>query len=149
MHLSMLIFLDFDGVLHPIQASPGQRWTGMYVLADVLYRRPHIKVVVSSSHREFTTMEEIQSIFPADLRDRVIGATPMVAVGAGDVRLPGRRREILAWLNGNGLSESTWIAIDDDAERFASGCRQLYLVDSSNGLTWADVNDLCGLIDVA
>lgn len=93
-------------------------------------------------------MEAMQSIFPADLRDRVVGATPMIAVGAGDVRLPGRHREVLAWLSGNGASESAWIAIDDDAERYADDCRQLYLVDPSTGLTWADVDGLCSRLGV-
>lgn len=144
----MFIFIDFDGVLHPVHAGPDQRWTGMYVLAEVLIRRPQVQVVISSSYREFTCLETMQSIFPADMRDRVAGATPMVVAGAGGVRLPGRHREFLAWLYGNGMSESDWIAIDDDAERFADGCRQLYLVDPSTGLTWADVDGLCSRLGV-
>jgi len=143
----LFIFLDFDGVLHPVDARPERRWTSMYVLAEVLYRRPHVQVVVSSSHREFTSMEAMKSIFPADLRDRVVGATPMIAAGAGDLQLPGRHREVLAWLDGNGVSESAWIAIDDDSERYSDGCHQFYMVDPNFGLTWADVDGLCSRLD--
>ncbi|MFH7040784.1 HAD domain-containing protein [Paucibacter sp. JuS9] len=140
------IFLDFDGVLHPAITRPEHRWASMYVLAEVLQRRPHARVVVSSSFREFTCVEAMQAIFPTDLQDRVVGATPMIPIGAGDVRLPGHHREVLAWLAGNGASDSSWLALDDDPDRYADGCRQLYLVDPNTGLTWADVVEICGRI---
>ncbi|MDY0748731.1 HAD domain-containing protein [Paucibacter sp. R3-3] len=123
--------LDFDGVLHPgnpIDAS--QRYSRMPLLAGWLRRWPQVMLVISSDWRERSTLEELRSLFPADLGHRVLGTTPSLPAG------PARReREIRSWLAGRGLEHANWAAIDDDASAFTPDLSCLVLCETGADLT--------------
>lgn len=138
----MFMFLDFDGVLHPISARPEARWTAVGLLAALIEEVSEIAVVVSSTYRAFMPFDQILQLFPLAMRGRIVGGTPVIAVGSGDTSLPKRHREILVWLEGNGYADSRWLAVDDDAEYFADDCRELFLVDGAEGLTSTSVEQL-------
>lgn len=138
----VFVFLDFDGVLHPIWARPEARWTAVGLLTALIEEFSEIAVVVSSTYRDFMPFDHILQLFPPSMRGRIVGGTPVIAVGSGDTSLPKRHREILAWLEGNGYPDARWLAVDDDAEYFADDCWELFLVDGAEGLTSASIEQL-------
>lgn len=143
---TVFLFLDFDGVLHPVSARPEARWTAVDLIAALVEEVPDTAVVVSSTYRAVMAFDRILELFPPPMRDRIVGGTPVIAVDWGDTNLPRRHREILAWLQGNGYSDARWLAVDDDAEYFAEDCQQLWLVDGVIGLTPADIEQLRHLL---
>jgi hypothetical protein len=133
----VVLFLDFDGVLHPAQG--GELFTSLALLEAVLRDAPEVRVVISSSWREIHPLDELREYFSEDLRDRVIGITPLQApVEAVPEKLAMHRRhaECMAWLANN--AHERWLALDDQAFLWSAGCKNLQLVDGRTGLTEAD-----------
>lgn len=134
----MILFVDFDGVLHP--QNKGAVFTCTSVLWAILRLHPELRVVISSSWRWDRSLENMKRLMTAnggeDLAGRIVGATPKLrhTIYAGC-----RQLECEAWLKSNGLSEMAWLALDDMPELFDSGTPHLYLVDSRYGLMDADV----------
>ena len=139
----MILFLDFDGVLHHENvtvkrcSSSSRRYLkahearfltrdGKLVkgkdmfehadrLAAVLEPFPNVRIVISSTWREHFCPEKILQFLPATLAARVIGHTPLCDKFGG---VGSRLSEILAYLEGNGLVGEPWIALDDQAHLF-------------------------------
>jgi len=134
----MILFVDFDGVLHP--QNKGAVFSCTSVLWALLRQHPKLIVVISSSWRWDRSIEDMIRLMTAnggeDLAGRIVGATPKLrhTIYAGC-----RQIECEAWLKSNGLSEMAWLALDDMPELFDSGTPHLYLVDSRYGLLDADV----------
>lgn len=117
----MILFLDFDGVLHPAGVLEDSYLVDMPNLAKVLRRfAGAVQVVVSSTWREYESLDQLRGYFPQDLQHLVVGVTPL---------LPGQNRqaECLAWLRDH-APQANWLAIDDDAGEFEPGCENLFLV---------------------
>lgn len=72
----MLLFLDFDGVLHP-RAAGENLFVHIPRIERVLSDFPAVQVVISSSWREVTPLHELQAIFSEGMRLRIIGTTPL------------------------------------------------------------------------
>lgn len=90
----MILFLDIDGVLHPDPPQPDQRLRSLPCLIAVLRDFPLVEVVISSLWREHLLLDQLRYLFPADLRERIIGVTPIAE--RIDGWLPARREgEIL------------------------------------------------------
>ena len=124
----MIIFLDFDGVLHPISRANRERvlFSQEEHLARVLRDFPPVEIVISSAWRQDYSLKAIQAIFRTDLRNRIVGMTPIFEIrDAGDVA-GSRYREIQAYLAG---SIANWLALDDDASLFPAGCAELVLCE--------------------
>ncbi|MDF6623942.1 HAD domain-containing protein, partial [Escherichia coli] len=70
-----VLMLDIDGVLHP-----GQSGTLIYLplLETWLRAHPDVDVVISSNWRETHTLDELRNFFSIELRERVIGCTPVL-----------------------------------------------------------------------
>lgn len=112
-----ILFLDIDGVLHPDPPQPDQCLRSLPRLVAVLKDFPEVEVVISSLWRERLSLDELREIFPADLRDRIIGVTPIAQ--RVDGWLPARREgEILEWLAVAGRALKPWIALDDAGWQF-------------------------------
>lgn len=107
---TVFLFLDFDGVLHPVSARPEARWTAIDLIATLVEEVSDIVVVVSSTYRAVMAFDRILELFPPAMRARIVGGTPVIAVDWGDTNLPRRHREILAWLEGNGYSDARWLS---------------------------------------
>lgn len=128
----MILFLDFDGVLHELDRSMGL-FSREEHLAHVLRDYPQIEIIVSSAWRQDYTLQNIRTFFLTDLRNRIVGVTPTFDIhDAGDIS-GSRYREILAYLDG---STADWLALDDDASLFPSGCAELVLCD--DGFKYAE-----------
>ncbi len=121
-----LLFLDFDGVLHPCTAG-----TFVYLdrFQDFLSKHPDLCVVLSTTWRLDYPWEELLAFFSPDLRARFVGATP---------DLPDspyvREKEIHAWLRANQCGHVPWVALDDDASLFSPGCQNLVQCETIRGL---------------
>lgn len=127
----MILFLDFDGVLHPFN-----RATGTLVLLPhferVMRDFVDVDIVISSAWRESSTLDELRSFFSIDIRERVIDVTPILHYL--DHRYV-REAEITTWLRDAGREYEPWLAIDDSELFFSPGCPNLLLVDADIGFS--------------
>ncbi len=124
----MIIFLDFDGVLHPFDRPDGV-FTLRADFERVMRNYPGIDIVISSAWRETHTLEALRQLFSPDIAQRIIGVTPVFL----DPQPHVRESEIREWLRAAGRSDEAWIAIDDTDWFFSPGCANLILVDPGTG----------------
>jgi len=112
----MILFLDFDGVLHP-------QYEGQPVPADVAFCHlprfeavmrdfPAVQIVISSSWREQFGLDNLRARFSVDVAARIIGITPVFPASHPRI-LEQRESEILAWLVAQGRCSEPWLALDD------------------------------------
>lgn len=131
----MIIFPDFDGVLHEIGCTSQDLFRHAGRLADVLRDHPNIEVVVSSAWREDADdVTELAKHFPEDVRHRFIGLTPFEGKTAEPRQ---RERECWQWLCAHGRQHERWIAIDDWPDNFGPdlpGAGAVLFTDPSAGL---------------
>lgn len=130
----MFLFLDFDGVTHPFFLSEdlGDVDTRPFAflprIEKVLREFPAVRIVISSSWRETHSLERLRLLFSEDLRERVIGVTPvlrpLINGGVGH-----RQQEIESWLVANGHMGASWVALDDVDHNFLPGAPLLLCVD--------------------
>jgi hypothetical protein len=127
----MILFLDFDGVLHPDAVylrlngeielrAPGALFMWAPALADALEAHPQIHIVLSTSWARNLGYHTARKALPVELRQRVIGATWHSAMGRGwPDYIPWddqtRFQQIAAYLS-RLEAPMPWLAIDDDAE---------------------------------
>jgi hypothetical protein len=115
-----ILFLDFDGVLHP-KGTTGAKLVHRPLL-EAFLREPvcgDVGVVISSTWREAIPLEKLRRLFSADIQPRIVGCTPVLE--DTDVDYP-RYTEIRAWLNGN-PQVKRWAALDDSADEFPDSAR--------------------------
>ncbi|WP_137860653.1 HAD domain-containing protein [Variovorax sp. 3P27G3] len=127
---SDLLFLDVDGVLHPVGADysfSSRFFSHLPLLEELLREFGSVEIVISSDWRLAEGIEQLQGYFSADIRHRVIGATPQIDP---NLAVHNRRQlEIQVWLNGNGRSDAEWVALDDWPLSFEAGFARLVLTD--------------------
>ena len=129
---SDLLFLDIDGVLHPIGVDysfSSRFFSHLPRLEELLREFESVDVVISSDWRLAESIEQLQRYFSADIRHRIIGATPQIDPNAAVHHR--RQLEIQAWLDGNGSSNAEWVALDDWPSSFEAGFARLVLTDST------------------
>ena len=129
-----VLFLDFDGVLHAQDCLAEHQMGHLPHLVRLLRKHREVQVVVSSSWRWGRTLGELRAFFPVDLRDRVIGMTPVLEWLGQPAH---RQRECLAWLEENAPG-ATWVAVDDDTTLFEPD--RVVLCDPAYGLSDAQVS---------
>lgn len=132
----VILFLDFDGVLHPDPCFDAQRlFEQAPRLGAVLEEFAEARLVLSTSWRTERSLPELCQPLGAPLAARVIGVTPNFADFAAPARLwPYRRQaECVEWLNAHGAAAREWIALDDRASLFAPDCERLIECDSRRG----------------
>ena len=66
----MLVFLDFDGVLHPYPCSDSEYFCWMDNLESVLHTFPNTEVIISSSWREHYEFSALQQLFPNSFKSK-------------------------------------------------------------------------------
>ena len=74
----LILFLDFDGVLHSDWDRPPVPFSQLSLLEQVLREHLHVNVVLSTSWRETDPLDALREPFSEDIRARVIGATPVL-----------------------------------------------------------------------
>lgn len=140
--MRIVLALDFDGVLHPC-APRGEPFSRLALLQDWLREHECVDVLISSSWREFHALDEMVSYFDEDLRDRIVGITPMAhrLYGPRWMRTPQeleacrfeRQHEIQHWIDRH-RPGFRWLALDDDATLFEPGCTQLVVANPVTGI---------------
>ena len=144
----MILFLDFDGVLHPEDDS-FLRFNKNHILHEMLRRLPGSMVVFSTTWRTGRSHAELVRLAShgaPELSSRFIGSTPDLPIP--DSGLDGHRQlECLAWMAKHSW-QSPWIAIDDHPEWFSDQSRVL-AVDPSTGLVTDDVERLLSMAETA
>lgn len=139
---SRVIFLDFDGVLHPPQAIAGAKpplepheilagWPATFqhlgILTDLLQKHSDIAVVVSSSWRIFLNDAQLGELL-----------SPIARWYGGSVGNPqiGRDVAIRAWLELNAITD--YVVLDDQPKFFpgpAGSWPTLILCKSETGIS--------------
>jgi hypothetical protein len=140
---SDLLFLDVDGVLHPVGGdySFSSRFFSHLPRLEALLREfESVDVVISSDWRRAETIEQLQRYFSADIQHRIIGATPQIAPSV--ISSNRRQLEIQAWLDGNGRSDAEWVALDDWPSHFEAGFARLVLTDPTRAFDQDSVQEL-------
>lgn len=132
-----VIFLDFDGVLHPAadKAAPGASALFLEVghfgwlpyLERVLAPHPDVQLVVHSSWRETFRLAELEDML-ADVGEHRVDVTP-----------PGERYEsILSWLQKR--PGACYLILDDDAREFpVPAPAELVLCSPAKGVSEEEV----------
>ncbi len=146
----MILFLDFDGVLHPDIPDRPEDFSCRAHLWQILRTCPAVEVVFSTLWRERHSDDELVEFVTKDggedLAHRFIGRTPSIG-GATSQDAASyhaslfyrREMECRLWLSDNGQQDQPWLALDDFDAYFSPSCPSLYLVDELTGLTEADV----------
>ena len=142
----MLLFLDFDGVLHPEVVSfsiPGVlRREGDFsrvpLFEELMREFPDIDIVISSAWRELNSLDTLRGFFSPDIAERIIDATPVLPAHF-EAR---REQEIRCWLQQAGRENEPFVAIDDWPMLFSPGCDFLFAIDPERALDIATINGL-------
>ena len=141
----MILFLDFDGVLHEDPCFDEARlFARAPDLVQALAPFPEVRIVLSTSWRSQRTLAELTQPLPEALNGRVIDATPLATSADTPAALrPFRRHaECATWLRARGYEQTPWLALDDRPSLFAPHCEQLILCDSNIGFVDATARRL-------
>ncbi len=133
-----VLFLDFDGVLHPSFCPEEEHFCRRPLFETVMRKFPGVRIVISSSWRHIYAIDYLRSRFSRDIAERIVGTTQL---WVPDDPM-NRHREIIAYLDGRKLEQAAWLALDDSAFEFPKDCVNLLLCDSRFGLTEARAEEL-------
>ncbi|CAN7379902.1 HAD domain-containing protein [Variovorax sp. LjRoot178] len=118
----MILFLDFDGVLHPEGEghlpNDGTDFCFLPRLEALLREFPHVRIVISSMWRERYSLDELRTFFSPDIGARIIGTTPPPRRDNAGYAHARREGEICDWLAANGSVDQPWVALDDAEWQF-------------------------------
>ena len=125
----MILFLDFDGVLHPF-SRPDGAFSLLPRVERVIRDFPDVDIVISSTWREMHALDDLRTFFSPDIRARIVDVTPVLD-GAANLHV--REAEITHWLRSAGREGEAWVAVDDSEWFFSPQCGNLILVDAEAG----------------
>ena len=148
-----VLYLDFDGVLHHenclwspkrgpyLKAPEGHAlFQHAALLAELLEPYPDVRIVLSTSWVRSYGCEKTAKRLPADLRDRVIGATwhsGMKPLENEWVSLP---RGAQVWGDVKRRKPRAWLALDDDYVNWPESALENYVrTDDVQGISHPDV----------
>jgi len=128
-----VLFLDFDGVLHP--TTHGSALLSQLPLLESALEGRDYSMVISSSWRFHMEMEDLEKHFSFSVQNKIVGVTGDAYIGAY-----ARFHEINAYAMQNGITN--WRALDDSYWEFPQGCSQLIRCNPNSGLTQREVKTL-------
>ncbi|NJA90137.1 hypothetical protein HCX48_13030 [Rhodocyclus tenuis] len=118
----MILFLDFDGVLHPQyegQAAPADvAFCHLPRFEAVMRDFPDVEIVISSSWREHLPLDALRARFSLDIAARISGTTELPVYVTEPPLIERREWEIVSWLIAQGRQDEPWIALDDAVWQF-------------------------------
>ena len=145
----MIVFLDFDGVLHP-ELTPEIATSGAYLfcrlplIENVLREFPRVEIVISSTWRlkwnQTVAIVELRKHFSSDIAGRVIGVNPNY-IDLDREKAPDgldsfhRQWECEMWLRAHRPAGTPWLALDDRAYMFRPFCKNLMALDRKIAFT--------------
>lgn len=141
----MMLFVDFDGVLHP-RAPGGNLFSNLARLGAVLRDFEFVEVVITSTWREDMEFDQLQELFSPDIRPRIIGATPVVEIEFPAGPEGSRQEEILLFLEQGNHKDRSWLALDDEERLFWPNCSNLIKCHTQVGFEESAESRLRGLL---
>jgi hypothetical protein len=149
----MILFLDFDGVLHsdevyitatgPKLRGSGELFMWASMLEAELVPHPDLKIALSTSWVRKLGFSRAKKRLPMELQKRVVGSTwhsSMARVWADQIwwDQTSRYDQIMRYVARAGITD--WLALDDDAENWGAADRdRLVLTDGAQGLACQSV----------
>lgn len=133
--IHIVLFLDFDGVIHKCQNESFER---MYLIEKLLDASPSMFIFISSSWRECGSITYLKSLFRSPYRDRVIGATPSLCLPSGGIGV--RAAECEEFVARHQVK--AFICLDDDTTLFPPEYPHLIRTDYYTGVKEKDITDL-------
>lgn len=130
-----VLFLDFDGVLHPASTGHGDFFSKAPLLAETL-GPAEIPVIVSSSWRFTHTLHHLKNKVPPLLSSKVVDVTGPAFIGKH-----ARHQEILAYLSAH-PQYTDWRALDDSYWEFPNPCKELIKCNPNSGIGSQEVKVL-------
>jgi hypothetical protein len=130
-----LIFLDFDGVLHPSHFAGAAPFSRATLLEETLALFSP-KIVISSSWRFTHSLASLKAKLPSYLAQRVIDVTGPAVIGKH-----ARYQEITAHAYSNDALVQ-WRALDDSYWEFPSNCQELIRCNPNTGIGPKEVAQL-------
>ena len=140
-----ILFLDFDGVLHPEHCHESRHFCCLPILEDALRQVPECQIVITSTWRLEQSYETLRKRFSPDIAAMIEGVTPRYCdLTNVPNTLVGyeREAECHAWLWANDVPHRRWVAVDDRSWLYRPFCKSLFLVDGRAGLTQATGSQL-------
>lgn len=133
-----VIFLDFDGVLHPANYLRFEDVNGELVLTKDarccwsktlcgLIGKYACRVVIHSYWRESHTLQDLRALLPSELAKCVVAVT----IGSN------RYKSILDYVEDAKIRD--YIILDDSADEFPIGCGELLLCDGNTGISSTEI----------
>lgn len=135
-----VLFLDFDGVLHPGTSGTMRLAVELEKLLSIY---PEVVIVISSSWRMGESLEDLRSWFSPGFACRIISVTPILHQG----QPAARQAEVESWLADN--ATAAFCALDDQASLFRPVCPWLILTDPRTGITEQTLGALAAVFDAA
>jgi hypothetical protein len=140
----MILGLDFDGVLHPLNNAALGRFCRLPLLEAWLRQRPGVEVVVTSSWPRTIRWTRCATSSLRTCGRGLVGVTPLAhrLFGPAWSRTPEeraqaryvRQADLEAWMRG-ACHPGPWVALDDNPELYEPGCPHLVVCDPEVGLT--------------
>lgn len=137
------VFLDFDGVTHPLRDVEDFRC--LPLIEQVCREFPELRIVITSDWRTLYSLRKLAARFSEDIRARVVGATPLILPRNGSSFFGLREREARAWLEKHAAPSARWFAIDDAPGNWPSR-NHLILTDFKHGFTAEDADRMRALV---
>lgn len=142
----MIIFLDFDGVLHPEDTnSKNLLLCRLPLIEEVLREFPRAEIVISSTWRlnwrdQSVATLEMRKYFSPDMAPRVVGVTPNYIyldrkTAPDGLYLYQRHWECETWLRAHRPPGTPWLALDDRAYWFRPFCENLMEFERNTAFT--------------
>ena len=127
-----LLFLDFDGVLHPTSA----RGPGLLSKAPLLeaITDEDCRIIFSTSWRFQYSLEELCTKLPETVSLKVIGMTGSPYIGKHS-----RYYEIISYVSQLDHKPVQWRALDDAYWEFPVGCPELIRCNPNTGITEREI----------
>lgn len=121
-----ILFLDFDGVLHPTHFAGESPFSRSHFLEESLTLFCP-KIVITSSWRFTHNIDKLRKVLPGYISTHIVGTTGPAVIG----KYP-RFTEIHNYLQGIGTVD--WKALDDSYWEFPSPCPQLIRCNPNTGI---------------
>lgn len=153
-----ILYLDYDGVLHPEPVYRHPRG-GMYfgvehaghslfeyaeLLVEALSSYPEVAIVLSTSWVRVLSYSQAKAYLPEALRSRVIGATFHSAMNKFEFDAMSRGAQVLA--DATRRSATSWVALDDDDDGWV-GAVSKHLVLTNGLLGLSEEHAVAELVD--
>lgn len=130
----MILFLDFDGVLHPLspQGMPRAPFSRLPLLEDVLREFRSVRVVLTTAWRHSLTLEQLREVFSKDIAPRIVDATPAISRSAT------LYEEVRSFLDNDASLGEDWVVLCAESDGFPPESNHLIRTQSTVGLTRPD-----------